>query len=134
MDSVNGSRQAAHMYLYHCLTGIHVPLAIFCHLLLLLYHICLTTLSHFSPIHHYHLPAILTLLMPVVRVSLESHLLAEYDATILVEGNHYFPPTSVRKSSLSHSNTRSVCPWKGCATPICLPRRLFDALQDRGIL
>lgn len=29
MDSVNGSRQAAHMYLYHCLTGIHVPLAIY---------------------------------------------------------------------------------------------------------
>ncbi|KJA24354.1 hypothetical protein HYPSUDRAFT_200582 [Hypholoma sublateritium FD-334 SS-4] len=61
--------------------------------------------------------------MPVVRVSLESHLLAEYDATILVEGNHYFPPTSVRKSSLSHSNTRSVCPWKGTAA-------YYDAVID----
>ncbi len=38
---------------------------------------------------------------------------AESDDTIVVEGNHYFPPDSVRWEHLSSSRARSVCPWKG---------------------
>jgi uncharacterized protein (DUF427 family) len=43
-------------------------------------------------------------------------VLAESDQTIVVEGNHYFPPSSVRKEFLETSDTHSVCPWKGAAS------------------
>ncbi|KAF8170090.1 DUF427-domain-containing protein [Pholiota molesta] len=52
----------------------------------------------------------------MVRVTLDDHVLAESNDTIVVEGNHYFPPTSVRTSMLSPSDTTSVCPWKGTAS------------------
>ena len=39
--------------------------------------------------------------------------IAHSDDTIVVEGNHYFPPDSVRWAHLSPSRSRSVCPWKG---------------------
>ena len=42
-------------------------------------------------------------------------VLAESDETIVVEGNHYFPPDSVNRDLLEDSPTRSVCPWKGTA-------------------
>lgn len=41
--------------------------------------------------------------------------IAESDRTILVEGNHYFPPESVDEHYLERSWVRSVCPWKGIA-------------------
>jgi uncharacterized protein (DUF427 family) len=59
-------------------------------------------------------PSIWTLVIAImVRVTLDDHVLAESNDTIVVEGNHYFPPTSVRTSMLSPSETTSVCPWKG---------------------
>ena len=42
--------------------------------------------------------------------------LAESDETIVVEGNHYFPPDSVDKNLLKSSSTNTTCPWKGVAT------------------
>jgi len=39
--------------------------------------------------------------------------IAESDDTVLVEGNHYFPPESVRKEYLRESAHTSTCPWKG---------------------
>jgi uncharacterized protein (DUF427 family) len=42
-------------------------------------------------------------------------VLAESDATIVVEGNHYFPPDSVDPSYLRDSGRTSVCLWKGTA-------------------
>lgn len=41
--------------------------------------------------------------------------IARSDETIVVEGNHYFPPTSVRADFLRPSSTTSHCPWKGVA-------------------
>ena len=41
--------------------------------------------------------------------------LAQSDATVIVEGNHYFPPDSVNKTYLSTSETHTTCPWKGQA-------------------
>jgi uncharacterized protein (DUF427 family) len=41
--------------------------------------------------------------------------LARSDDTIVVEGNHYFPPESVDWDRLQKSRMRSVCPWKGVA-------------------
>ena len=40
---------------------------------------------------------------------------AESDETVVVDGNHYFPPHSVDRRYLSESRMRSVCPWKGIA-------------------
>ncbi len=43
-------------------------------------------------------------------------VIAESDATIVVEGNHYFPPDSVRREYLRDSQTHTVCSWKGTAS------------------
>ncbi len=40
-------------------------------------------------------------------------VIAESDATVVVEGNHYFPSSSVKAEYLQDSSTTSVCPWKG---------------------
>ena len=46
----------------------------------------------------------------------ENVILAESNATIVVEGNHYFPPDSINKNYFKDSNTQSSCPWKGLAS------------------
>lgn len=43
-------------------------------------------------------------------------VIAESDATIVVEGNHYFPPESVKREYLRDSATHTVCGWKGVAS------------------
>ncbi|ABU57945.1 MULTISPECIES: DUF427 domain-containing protein [Roseiflexus] len=43
-------------------------------------------------------------------------VIAESDATIVVEGNHYFPPESVKHEYLRESATHTVCSWKGVAS------------------
>jgi uncharacterized protein (DUF427 family) len=43
-------------------------------------------------------------------------VIAESDDTVVVEGNHYFPPESVDASVVRPSATHSVCPWKGTAS------------------
>ena len=43
-------------------------------------------------------------------------ILAESDNTIVVEGNHYFPPDSVKREYLKASDTHTTCPWKGEAS------------------
>jgi uncharacterized protein (DUF427 family) len=43
-------------------------------------------------------------------------VIAESDATVIVEGNQYFPPQSVRQEYLRPSNTHTECPWKGTAS------------------
>ena len=42
-------------------------------------------------------------------------VVAESDDTVELEGNHYFPPESVRQEFLSESETTTVCGWKGTA-------------------
>jgi uncharacterized protein (DUF427 family) len=42
-------------------------------------------------------------------------VIAESDDTVLVEGNHYFPESAVKKEYLVSSNHRTSCPWKGQA-------------------
>jgi uncharacterized protein (DUF427 family) len=43
-------------------------------------------------------------------------LLAESNATIVVEGNHYFPPTAINRQYVTENNTHTVCHWKGVAS------------------
>ena len=42
--------------------------------------------------------------------------IANSDDTVVVEGNHYFPLSSVNSDYLRESNTQSTCPWKGQAS------------------
>ena len=53
-------------------------------------------------------------------------VIAESDATIVVEGNHYFPPQSVNEENLSPSKASSVCPWKGTAS-------YYDVIVDGDV-
>lgn len=43
-------------------------------------------------------------------------VIADSDETIVVEGNHYFPPSAVRSEFLRDSDDRTVCHWKGVAS------------------
>ena len=43
-------------------------------------------------------------------------VLAESDDTVVVEGNHYFPRSSLDDSVIRPSTTTSICPWKGTAS------------------
>jgi uncharacterized protein (DUF427 family) len=51
-----------------------------------------------------------------VRASWNGTVVAESDETVIVEGNHYFPPKSVNSDLLSPSETHTHCPWKGDAS------------------
>ena len=44
-----------------------------------------------------------------------NEVIAESNDTIMIEGNHYFPPSAVKEEYLSSSSRTSVCPWKGNA-------------------
>jgi len=43
-------------------------------------------------------------------------VLAESDETIVVEGNHYFPPNEINNEYFHESETHTVCGWKGTAS------------------
>jgi uncharacterized protein (DUF427 family) len=43
-------------------------------------------------------------------------VIAESDATEVVEGNHYFPAHAVKREFFRDSATHSTCPWKGIAS------------------
>ena len=42
--------------------------------------------------------------------------LAESDETVLIEGNHYFPPSSLNRAYFCASEKRTTCGWKGEAS------------------
>ena len=43
-------------------------------------------------------------------------VLAESNDIVVVEGNNYFPESSVNKEFLKGSNTQTTCAWKGVAS------------------
>jgi len=51
----------------------------------------------------------------MVKASWNGTKIAESSDTVVVEGNHYFPPDSVDFDLLRPSDTTTVCPWKGIA-------------------
>lgn len=55
--------------------------------------------------------------------------IAESDETRVVEGNHYFPPESVRWELLEPSRMKSLCPWKGIASYHSV---VVDGVKDRN--
>ena len=50
-------------------------------------------------------------------------VLAESDATVVVEGNHYFPKESINCDYFVESAKHTVCSWKGTAS-------YFDIVVD----
>jgi uncharacterized protein (DUF427 family) len=53
---------------------------------------------------------------PVPKAVWNGAVIAESDDTVVVEGNHYFPPGSVDRALLAESDRSTVCPWKGTAS------------------
>lgn len=51
-----------------------------------------------------------------MRAVWHNTVLAESDDTVVVEGNHYFPPGSIRGEYLRPSDKHTTCPWKGEAS------------------
>lgn len=51
-----------------------------------------------------------------MRAMWKDKVIAESHDTIMVEGNHYFPPNSLKREHLRDSSRQAVCPWKGTAS------------------
>ena len=51
-----------------------------------------------------------------MKATWESMVLAESDKTIVIEGNHYFPPDSIKRQYFHESQKHTTCPWKGVAS------------------
>ena len=51
-----------------------------------------------------------------MKATWNGKVIAESDDTVIIEGNHYFPPSSVDQRFLRTSNTHTICPWKGEAS------------------
>jgi uncharacterized protein (DUF427 family) len=52
----------------------------------------------------------------VAKASWNGTVIAESDKTVEVDGNQYFPASSVKQDYLRPSNTHTTCPWKGLAS------------------
>ncbi len=51
----------------------------------------------------------------MIKAEWNGTIIARSDATVVVDGNHYFPADSVDAALLRPSATTSVCGWKGTA-------------------
>lgn len=51
-----------------------------------------------------------------MKAAWENTVLAESQQTVVVEGNHYFPPDSIKKEYFRQSEKDTTCPWKGRAS------------------
>lgn len=54
--------------------------------------------------------------MTMYQAVFNGQVIARSDATVVVEGNHYFPPEAVRPEFLHRTRAKSLCPWKGVAS------------------
>ncbi len=52
----------------------------------------------------------------MVEAVFGGQVIARSEATVMVEGNHYVPPESIRSGFLVRSRAKSLCPWKGIAS------------------
>ena len=52
----------------------------------------------------------------MARATWNGSVIADSERCEIVEGNHYFPPDSVRRELLLDSATHTTCGWKGIAS------------------
>lgn len=43
-------------------------------------------------------------------------VMAESDDTVMVEGNHYFPQSALKREYITFSKHKTTCSWKGQAS------------------
>jgi uncharacterized protein (DUF427 family) len=60
------------------------------------------------------------------RATWSGVVLAQSPATVVVEGNHYFPVADVRQEHLRASETHTTCAWKGLAS-------YYDVVVDGNV-
>jgi len=48
-----------------------------------------------------------------MKAVLDDTVIAESDDTVVLEGNHYFPPDAIHEEYFTSSDHRTTCPWKG---------------------
>ena len=51
-----------------------------------------------------------------MKATWNGKVIAESDDTVVVEGNHYFPETTLDRQYVTFSNHRTTCAWKGQAS------------------
>lgn len=51
-----------------------------------------------------------------MRATWRGATLGQSEHTVVVEGNHYFPPDSIDPEYLLDSDSHTTCPWKGEAS------------------
>jgi len=47
------------------------------------------------------------------KVTYNGTVIAESSETVVLEGNQYFPPSSIEEMYFKPSETKYTCPWKG---------------------
>ncbi len=52
----------------------------------------------------------------MIEACLAGQVIAPSDRTLVLEGNHYFPPEDVEDRFLTRTRMKSLCPWKGIAS------------------
>ncbi|WP_194851866.1 DUF427 domain-containing protein [Nonlabens antarcticus] len=50
-----------------------------------------------------------------MKATWNNKVIAESDDTVVIENNHYFPESSIKKEFFEKTETTSSCPWKGKA-------------------
>ena len=51
-----------------------------------------------------------------MKANWNGQVIAESNDTVVVEGNHYFPPDSLRREFFAPSDHKTLCSWKGEAS------------------
>jgi len=51
----------------------------------------------------------------MATATVDGTVIASSDTTVVVEGNHYFPPDSIDWSYFAETELTTGCPWKGTA-------------------
>jgi uncharacterized protein (DUF427 family) len=51
-----------------------------------------------------------------IKAVWNGEVIAESDETLVLEGNHYFPPDAIKKEYFEPNDQKSHCFWKGTAS------------------
>ena len=54
--------------------------------------------------------------LKIMKAIWNGKVLTKSNKTVVIEGNHYFPPETVNWEFFKDSTTHTVCPWKGVAS------------------
>ena len=61
-----------------------------------------------------------------MKATWQGKTIAESDDTVVVEGNHYFPPDSIEREFFKESDRHTHCGWKGDAS-------YYDVVVDGAV-